>query len=391
MPVLLGSAENGNGILRLLEGAAPRGAVRRQHGQAPEARERQVGRPRDEDDLHAARRQAQRRARADRRVRRRHRRAGRRGRRSAPPAAFSLLGQEAKKRGPAKAGDTVALGRLEKIYSGETLSAEKGGSMQIKAPEPPEPVYGVAIGVKDRKDEVKLTGALAQADGGGPLAQARARQGHAPDGAVGPGRDAPARRARAAQAQVRRGGRVASRGRCPTRRRSARASRCAAGTRSSRAGTASSATWCSTSSRCRAASASSSTTRSPAAWCRKQFIPSVEIGVSDYLQHGTARRLPGGRRGGDADRRLLPLGRLLRHGVPPGRPHRHERGHAQVQPRAARADHGGRDRHPVRGDRAHQRHDPAAARADPGLRRARGLARLGRGAGAASRSPRWTT
>jgi elongation factor G len=75
-------------------------------------------------------------------------------------AAFSLLGQDAKKRGPAKAGETVALGRLEKVLSGETLSAEKGGSTQVPAPEPAQPVYGVAINVKDRKDEVKLTGAL---------------------------------------------------------------------------------------------------------------------------------------------------------------------------------------------------------------------------------------
>jgi len=77
-------------------------------------------------------------------------------------ASFSLLGQDAKKRGSAKAGETVALGRLEKIHSGETLSAEKGGGTQVKAPDAPEPVYGVAIGVKDRKDEVKLTGALAK-------------------------------------------------------------------------------------------------------------------------------------------------------------------------------------------------------------------------------------
>src|SRR5262249_26410408 len=42
-------------------------------------------------------------------------------------SAFSMMGQEAKKRGPAKAGDTVALGKLEKVQSGETLSAEKGG------------------------------------------------------------------------------------------------------------------------------------------------------------------------------------------------------------------------------------------------------------------------
>src|SRR5215510_4590647 len=75
-------------------------------------------------------------------------------------SAFSMLGQETKKRAPAKAGETVALGRLEKIYSGETLSTEKSGGTQIKAPIRPEPVFGVAIGVKDRKDEVKLTGAL---------------------------------------------------------------------------------------------------------------------------------------------------------------------------------------------------------------------------------------
>ncbi len=77
-------------------------------------------------------------------------------------AAFSMLGQEARKRGPGKAGDTLALGRLEKVRSGETLSAEKGGSVQVKLPDAPEPVYGIAITIKDRKDEVKLTGALAR-------------------------------------------------------------------------------------------------------------------------------------------------------------------------------------------------------------------------------------
>jgi elongation factor G len=77
-------------------------------------------------------------------------------------AAFSLLGQDARKRGPAKAGETVALGRLEKALSGQTLSTDKAGTTQIAAPEPPQPVYGIAIAVKDRKDEVKLTGALAR-------------------------------------------------------------------------------------------------------------------------------------------------------------------------------------------------------------------------------------
>ena len=75
-------------------------------------------------------------------------------------SAFAMLGQETKKRPAGKSGDTLALGRLEKILTGETISADKGGITQVKAPEPPEPVFGVAIGVKDRKDEVKLTGAL---------------------------------------------------------------------------------------------------------------------------------------------------------------------------------------------------------------------------------------
>jgi elongation factor G len=75
-------------------------------------------------------------------------------------SAFCLLGQEAKKRAAGKPGDTLALGRLEKILTGETISSDKGGITQVKTPEPPEPVFGVAIGVKDRKDEVKLTGAL---------------------------------------------------------------------------------------------------------------------------------------------------------------------------------------------------------------------------------------
>ena len=122
---------------------------------------------------------------------------------------FSLLGQEAKKRGAGQGrrhgGARTA---REDPFRRDAVGREGRRHADQARPSRREPVYGVAIGVKDRKDEVKLTGALAQADGGGPLAAARARQGHAPDGAVGPGRDAPARGARAAEAQVRRGGRA---------------------------------------------------------------------------------------------------------------------------------------------------------------------------------------
>ncbi len=75
---------------------------------------------------------------------------------------FSVLGQEARKRGATSAGETVALGRLEKIKTGETLTAEKGGILQIKAADLPPAVYGTAINLKDRKDEVKLSTAIAR-------------------------------------------------------------------------------------------------------------------------------------------------------------------------------------------------------------------------------------
>ncbi len=75
---------------------------------------------------------------------------------------FTMHGQEARKRGTAKPGDTVALGRLERIKTGETLTTEKGGVLQIKSTEAQPAVYGMAIELKDRKDEVKLSNAIAR-------------------------------------------------------------------------------------------------------------------------------------------------------------------------------------------------------------------------------------
>ncbi len=75
---------------------------------------------------------------------------------------FAIFGADAKKRGPAKAGDTVAFGRLEKVKTGTMLTAGKSGINQAKAPPMPLPVFGVGIALRDRKDEVKLSTALAR-------------------------------------------------------------------------------------------------------------------------------------------------------------------------------------------------------------------------------------
>jgi elongation factor G len=72
---------------------------------------------------------------------------------------FALKGEAQTKLGDAKAGDTVALGRLEAMVTGETLSTAKAGVPRI-AIESLEPVYSLAIETTDRKDEVKLTAAV---------------------------------------------------------------------------------------------------------------------------------------------------------------------------------------------------------------------------------------
>ena len=75
---------------------------------------------------------------------------------------FTIRGEETVKRGGAKAGDTVALGRLDSIHTGETIAVGKAAIRQIETPKPPQPVAAIGLGLKDRKDEVKLSAAVAK-------------------------------------------------------------------------------------------------------------------------------------------------------------------------------------------------------------------------------------
>jgi elongation factor G len=75
---------------------------------------------------------------------------------------FTLRGETQIKLSEAGPGDTVALGRLEEVMTGETLSSAKNGAKLKLKTEILTPVYGLAIAASDRKDEVKLTGAIAK-------------------------------------------------------------------------------------------------------------------------------------------------------------------------------------------------------------------------------------
>ncbi len=75
---------------------------------------------------------------------------------------FRLVGQTMEKRGPAQKGDTVALGKLEYAATGVTLSSGKQPHAALVTLKAPVPVLSIAIGARERKDDVKLGLALAK-------------------------------------------------------------------------------------------------------------------------------------------------------------------------------------------------------------------------------------
>ena len=142
-PVLIGTAEKGNGVLRLLK------AIRHD---APdvEATKARLG-VKDgagidgaghEDHPHRAWRQA---------VDRPHPFGTRSPTASSwhrPTAAaakvsgiYRMLGKDQAKQSSAKAGETVALGKLDDVKTGETLGSAKGGVAALAELSPPDPVF----------------------------------------------------------------------------------------------------------------------------------------------------------------------------------------------------------------------------------------------------------
>lgn len=76
-------------------------------------------------------------------------------------ALLRPFGQQTAKIHDARAGDVVALAKVDQLSAGQTLSVA-GLSPSPDWPRPDAPVYGFAIGAHNRADEVKLSGALAK-------------------------------------------------------------------------------------------------------------------------------------------------------------------------------------------------------------------------------------
>ncbi len=83
------------------------------------------------------------------------------GREARIAGIFALSGDKQVKRHVAQAGDAVALAKLDPFATGETLSTAKAGGARAGI-ETMTPVYRLAVAAQDRKDEVKLTSAIAK-------------------------------------------------------------------------------------------------------------------------------------------------------------------------------------------------------------------------------------
>lgn len=73
---------------------------------------------------------------------------------------YRMLGKDQTKLSSASAGDTVALGKLDGVRTGQTLGSGRAGPQQLVAIEPPQPVFAIALRPKERRDEVKMSAAI---------------------------------------------------------------------------------------------------------------------------------------------------------------------------------------------------------------------------------------
>ncbi|PTM42012.1 elongation factor G [Bosea sp. 124] len=75
---------------------------------------------------------------------------------------LELKGAEQTRRPAVEEGDVAALARLEGVSTGDSIAPGKQRAAQVSAVAPPEAVHALALAVRDRKDDVRLAAALAK-------------------------------------------------------------------------------------------------------------------------------------------------------------------------------------------------------------------------------------
>lgn len=87
---------------------------------------------------------------------------GSRGTETRIGSLLALTGTATTRKPEAAPGDTVGFGRLEGVATGDSFAAGRARPEAIVSIAPPEPVYALALKVRDRKDDVRLSSALAK-------------------------------------------------------------------------------------------------------------------------------------------------------------------------------------------------------------------------------------
>ena len=77
-----------------------------------------------------------------------------------PGALFAVQGTQTKKVSSAPEGDAIAIGKLDPVAAGDLLVSGGAAAKAAMAPKKRFPVFQLAIATKDRKDDVRLSGAL---------------------------------------------------------------------------------------------------------------------------------------------------------------------------------------------------------------------------------------
>jgi elongation factor G len=75
---------------------------------------------------------------------------------------FRLFGANVEKRGPARAGETVGLGKLDAVKTGDVLALGKAAPRPFVSLRTDHPALSLALAAKERKDDVKLGAALSK-------------------------------------------------------------------------------------------------------------------------------------------------------------------------------------------------------------------------------------
>ena len=73
---------------------------------------------------------------------------------------YRMLGKDQAKLASASAGETVALGKLEGARTGDTLGTGKAAPRQVGVAAQQQPVFAIALRPKERKDDVKMSSAI---------------------------------------------------------------------------------------------------------------------------------------------------------------------------------------------------------------------------------------